>query len=80
MLKRNVVPDILTDQTAAHDLELGYIPAGYSLSQADALRSKDPAGYQQVVLDSMEKHVQAMLALQKTEPLLLIMVIISEDK
>lgn len=65
LLKRNVVPDILTDQTAAHDLELGYIPAGYSLSQADALRSKDPAGYQQVVLDSMEKHVQAMLALQK---------------
>ncbi len=66
LVRRGVVPDLLTDQTSAHDLKLGYIPAGYSLLQADELRAKDPQGYQIQVLDSMVRHVEAMLALQKS--------------
>jgi len=55
---------VLTDQTSAHDLRVGYIPAGLSLERAAELRERDPAGYEQRVLDSMEAHVEAMLALQ----------------
>ena len=57
-------PDVLTDQTSAHDLRVGYIPAGLSLEDAAALRERDPAAYEQRVLDSMVAHVRAMLALQ----------------
>jgi urocanate hydratase len=60
--RRGVIPDVLTDQTAAHDLRLGYIPAGLSLDEAARLRQADPAGYEARVLDSMETHVRAMLA------------------
>ena len=65
LVRRSVVPDVVTDQTAAHDLQLGYIPAGLSLDQASALRAKDPKGYEARVLDSMVTHVQAMLDLRK---------------
>jgi urocanate hydratase len=65
LVKRGVVPDVVTDQTAAHDLRVGYIPKGLSLSQAAELRARDVAGYEKVVLDSMVVHVEAMLALQK---------------
>lgn len=65
LVKRGVVPDILTDQTSAHDLRLGYIPAGRSLQAADEFRSKDPAGYEEAVLDSMVTHVEAMLQLKE---------------
>jgi urocanate hydratase len=58
------VPDVLTDQTSAHDLRLGYIPVGLSLEQASDQRERDPAGYEERVLDSMVAHVQAMLQLQ----------------
>ena len=64
LVRRGVVPDVLTDQTSAHDLRLGYIPAGHSLAEAAALRERDPAAYERRVLDSMVTHVQAMLALQ----------------
>ena len=64
LVKRGVVPDILTDQTSAHDLRLGYIPAGLSLTQATELRERDPSGYEARVLDSMTAHVRAMLDLQ----------------
>jgi urocanate hydratase len=64
LVKRGVVPDILTDQTSAHDLRLGYIPAGLSLTQAAELRERDPSGYEARVLDSMTAHVRAMLDLQ----------------
>ena len=64
MVRRGVVPDVLTDQTSAHDLRVGYIPAGYSLEAAASLRASDPAGYEARVLDSMQVHVQAMLDLQ----------------
>ena len=65
ILKKNVVPDILTDQTSAHDLRVGYIPAGFSLEEAASLRLADPTSYESAVLDSMQIHVQAMLDLQK---------------
>ncbi len=64
LVRRGVVPDVVTDQTSAHDLRLGYIPAGCTLEAAAALRASDPAGYEARVLDSMGRHVEAMLALQ----------------
>ncbi len=60
----DVRPDIITDQTSAHDLRVGYIPRGLSLDEAAALRDRDPGGYEQRVLDSMVAHVDAMLTLQ----------------
>ncbi len=64
LLRRGVVPDVVTDQTSAHDLRLGYIPAGLDLEQAGELREADPQAYEAKVLDSMAVHVQAMLDLQ----------------
>jgi len=64
LARRGIVPDVLTDQTSAHDLRLGYIPAGLSLEAAAELRQRDPQGYESRVLDSMCAHVEAMLALQ----------------
>ena len=64
MVRRGVVPDVLTDQTSAHDLRLGYIPAGMMLDDAARSRDSDPAAYEARVLDSMTAHVRAMLALK----------------
>jgi urocanate hydratase len=64
LVRRGVLPDVVTDQTSAHDLRLGYVPVGLSLEQAATLRAKDPKGYENRVLDSMVIHVQAMLDLQ----------------
>lgn len=58
---RGVVPDVVTDQTSAHDPLYGYIPAGLSLGDAAALRQHDPQAYLQRANDSMTQHVQAML-------------------
>jgi urocanate hydratase len=60
-----VTVDIVTDQTSAHDLRLGYIPLGYSLTDAADFRERDPAGYETAVLDSMVAHVEAILALRR---------------
>jgi urocanate hydratase len=60
LARRGVVPDVLTDQTSAHDLRVGYIPAGLSLDAAADLRERDPEGYERRVLDSMVVHVRAM--------------------
>ena len=65
LVTRGVAVDVVTDQTSAHDLRVGYIPAGVSLEQAAALRETDPAGYESRVLDSMVTHVRAMLSLQR---------------
>src|SRR5579859_6349087 len=65
MVKRGVVPDLLTDQTSAHDPLNGYIPAGMTMEQAAELRKADPKAYQERSLDSIARHVEAMLALQK---------------
>jgi len=61
---RGVVPDVVTDQTPAHDLH-NYVPAGLSMSEADDLREQDPEAYAKQAQESIAKHVQAMLAFQK---------------
>ena len=61
----DIVPDVVTDQTSAHDPLYGYIPAGLSISEATALRQSDEEAYMQRVYDSMTTHVQAMLDWQK---------------
>jgi urocanate hydratase len=63
LVRRGVIPDVVTDQTSAHDLRVGYIPAGVSLEDAAMLRESDPAAYEARVLDSMSVHVEAMLEL-----------------
>jgi urocanate hydratase len=65
MVAKGMVPDVVTDQTSAHDLRLGYIPAGLSLDAAAELRQRDTTGYENRVLDSMVVHVQAMLDLKQ---------------
>ncbi|MGA7380012.1 MAG: urocanate hydratase [Terriglobales bacterium] len=65
LAQRGVVPDILTDQTSAHDPLNGYVPNGMSLQEALELRQRDPIAYQQLSLDAMARHVEGMLALQK---------------
>ena len=65
MVRQNVIPDILTDQTSAHDLRLGYIPRGYTLEEAGRLRESDYPAYEGAVLDSMQEHVRAMLEMKK---------------
>ncbi|HZS52687.1 MAG TPA: urocanate hydratase [Bryobacterales bacterium] len=65
MVRRGIVPDLLTDQTSAHDPLQGYIPSGYSVAQAAELRARDPKAYTEAALDSIATHVRAMLDLQK---------------
>ena len=65
LAKRGVVPDLLTDQTSAHDPLGGYVPNGMSLEAALELRTKDSAEYQKRSLAAMAEHVRGMLALQK---------------
>lgn len=65
LVRRDVVPDILTDQTSAHDLRCGYIPAHLTLDEASRLRTTQPEEYEQTVLDSMVTHVNAMLEMQR---------------
>src|SRR5712672_1068083 len=62
---RGVVPDILTDQTSAHDPLNGYVPNGMTLDEAIELRKNDPKAYQEKSLDAMARHVEGMLRLQK---------------
>jgi urocanate hydratase len=65
MVKRDIVPDVLTDQTSAHDALNGYVPHGMTLEEALALRAKDPEQYVKRSMRSMAVHVEAMLALQR---------------
>ncbi|MGZ3483681.1 MAG: urocanate hydratase [Gemmatimonadaceae bacterium] len=65
LAERGVVPDLLTDQTSAHDPLNGYVPNGISLEQALELRKKDPDAYLERSLDSIARHVEGMLKLQK---------------
>ena len=64
LVKRNITPDLVTDQTSAHDPLNGYIPVGYTLEEAAKLREEDPERYVQLSKESMTKHVEAMLAMQ----------------
>ncbi|KXV01435.1 urocanate hydratase [Gluconobacter potus] len=61
---RGIVPDIVTDQTSAHDLVYGYIPAGLSIENVQALRENEPEKLAGLSLTSIARHVQAMLDFQ----------------
>src|SRR5436305_936070 len=63
IVKRGIVPDVLTDQTSAHDALNGYVPHGMSLDDALALRQKNPEEYIERAMHSLADHVEAMLAL-----------------
>ncbi|CAI8977631.1 MULTISPECIES: urocanate hydratase [Bacillus] len=65
LVKRDITPDLVTDQTSAHDPLNGYVPVGYSLEEAAKLREEDPERYVQLSKESMKKHVEAMLAMQQ---------------
>jgi len=64
LVRRGITPDIVTDQTPAHDF-LMYVPSGLSVEEAEVLRKTDPKMYQRCSVDSMTVHVEAMLAMQK---------------
>jgi urocanate hydratase len=64
MVKRGWVPDIVTDQTSAHDPLNGYVPEGLSLEAAEALRGSDPSEYLRRSRESIATHVRAMLAMR----------------
>ena len=65
LVRRGIKPDLVTDQTSAHDPLNGYIPAGLSVEAAAELRATDPAEYQRRSLQSMARHVEAMLELRR---------------
>ncbi len=65
LLKRGVIPDVVTDQTSAHDVLYGYIPVGLSVDEASELRKADPNEYERRAMDSMAKHVEAMLEFKR---------------
>jgi urocanate hydratase len=64
LVRRGFTPDVLTDQTSAHDTLNGYVPAGLSLDAADELRRRDAKEYVRRANDSIARHVRAMLDLQ----------------
>ena len=65
LVRRGIRPDVVTDQTSAHDALNGYIPAGLSLEEADELRRRDAQAYIERSMESMVTHVRAMLDMQK---------------
>jgi urocanate hydratase len=64
LVRRGVTPDVLTDQTSAHDMLNGYVPAGVSLADAAALRRSDPVAYVARATESVVAHVSAMLQMR----------------
>ena len=65
LVRQGVTPDVLTDQTSAHDMLNGYVPAAMSLAAAAALRKSDPAEYLRRSTESAVRHVEAMLEMRK---------------
>jgi urocanate hydratase len=65
LIRRNIVPDVLTDQTSAHDPLNGYVPNGMTLTEAVELREGDPEEYTRHSMRTMGEHVQAMLELKR---------------
>jgi len=65
LVSRGITPDVLTDQTSAHDTLNGYVPVGLSLDEAARLRRSDPREYVRRAEESIVRHVTAMLAMQK---------------
>jgi urocanate hydratase len=64
LAERGVIPDVVTDQTSAHEA-LFYVPSGLSVTAANELRTSDPGKYKKMAMDSMSQHVRAMLAFQR---------------
>lgn len=64
LLRRDIIPDIVTDQTSAHDTLNGYVPNGMPLADAYALRTTDPKEYEKRALDAITEHCKAMVGLQ----------------
>ena len=65
LLEKNFIPDVLTDQTSAHDPLVGYIPEGYSVEKAAVFRKENQKAYLEATYKSMAKHVEGMLAMKK---------------
>jgi urocanate hydratase len=65
LVRRGVTPDVLTDQTSAHDTLNGYVPAGLPLAAATQLRHGDPKAYEKRAVASIVEHVRAMLTMQE---------------
>jgi urocanate hydratase len=65
LIERGIVPDILTDQTSAHDELNGYVPSGLSCDAALAMRDSSPDAYIELSYDTMARHMRAMLELQR---------------
>jgi urocanate hydratase len=65
LARRGIVPDLVTDQTSAHDTLNGYVPNGLPYEEALALRASDPAAYERRAVAAIVTHVEAMVALQK---------------
>ena len=63
-VKKNIIPDLVTDQTSAHDELVGYIPVNYTIDEADFLRTKNKDLYIKESIKSMGTHVQALLDLK----------------
>ena len=64
LIERNVCPDVLTDQTSAHDPLGGYVPEGLAVGEANALRKSDPADYERRSFETMKRHCELMIELQ----------------
>jgi len=65
IVKRGVRPDLVTDQTSAHDLVNGYLPSGWTVEQWEAAQKSDPKSIEVAARESIKRHVAAMLALHK---------------
>jgi urocanate hydratase len=70
LARRGVRFDVVTDQTSAHDMLNGYVPAGLSVAEAAALRARDPQAYLKSAYESLAAHMRAMLELQRAGALL----------
>jgi urocanate hydratase len=65
LIERDITPDLLTDQTSAHDVLVGYVPDGMTFDEAARLRESDPDTYTARSMDTMERHVRRMVELQE---------------
>ena len=65
LIEKGIVPDVVTDQTSAHDVLYGYIPTGLSVEEAAEIRKTNQAEYESRAMDSMSRHVEAMLEFQR---------------
>jgi urocanate hydratase len=65
LVRRGLTPDVVTDQTSAHDMLNGYVPNGMPLAEAEALRAEDPTEYVRRSTAAAARHVEAMLEMQR---------------